>query len=209
MAINLTKGQKISLKKENGGSLTNMCIGINWGAIDVVSKGFLGFGGGDKKKEAVDLDASCALFDNDNKLLDVVYFGQLSSKDGSIRHSGDDRTGDVDGDDGLDNEVITVDLSRVSPNATKIAFVLNSFRGQDFATVPFATIRIYEGTPTRVDNIFATFNISGDPKFSGYVSMIMGKLYNRNGEWKFASIGEPTKDKKLEDTLKTVVQSYL
>lgn len=209
MAINLTKGQKISLKKENGGSLTNMCIGINWGAIDVVSKGFLGFGGGDKKKEAVDLDASCALFDNDNKLLDVVYFGQLSSKDGSIRHSGDDRTGDVDGDDGLDNEVITVDLSRVSPNATKIAFVLNSFRGQDFATVPFATIRIYEGTPTRVDNVFATFNISGDPKFSGYVSMIMGKLYNRNGEWKFASIGEPTKDKKLEDTLKTVVQSYL
>ena len=209
MAINLTKGQKISLKKENGGSLTNMCIGINWGAIDVVSKGFLGFGGGDKKKEAVDLDASCALFDNDDKLLDVVYFGQLSSKDGSIRHSGDDRTGDVDGDDGLDNEVITVDLSRVSPNATKIAFVLNSFRGQDFATVPFATIRIYEGTPTRVDNIFATFNISGDPKFSGYVSMIMGKLYNRNGEWKFASIGEPTKDKKLEDTLKTVVQSYL
>ena len=209
MAINLTKGQKISLKKDSGGTLTNMCIGINWGAIDTVSKGFLGFGGGQKKKEAVDLDASCAVFDENNNLLDVIYFGQLNSKDGAIKHSGDDLTGDVDGDDGLDNEVIMVDLSRVSPNATKIAFVLNSFRGQDFATIPFATIRIYEGTPSRVDNIFATFNIAGDPKYAGYVSMIMGRLYKRNGEWKFASIGEPTRDAKLEDTLKTVVQSYL
>ncbi len=206
--INLTKGQKISLKKENGSTLTNMCVGINWGAIEKESKGFLGFGAG-KSKEAVDLDGTCALFDGDKKLLDVVYFGALQSKDGAIRHSGDDLVGDVNGDDGLDNEVITVDLARVNQNAVNIVFVLNSFRGQDFSTIPFATIRIYEGTPSRVDNIFATFNISGDPKFAGYTSMVLGRLYKREGEWKFASIGEPTKDAKLENTLRTVVENYL
>ena len=205
MGINLTKGQKVDLKKSSGQSLNNMCIGINWGAIEVQSKGFLGFGGG-TKKEPVDLDASCGMFDDNNNLLDIVYFGNLKSKDNAIIHSGDDLTGDMDGDDGLDNEVITINLQKVNPSVSKILFVLNSFRGHDFAIVPFATIRIYEGTPDRVDNIFATFNIAGDPKFAGYVSMVMGKVYRRNNEWKFASIGEPTRDKKLQDTLQTAVR---
>ena len=76
MAINLQKGQRINLEKSNGSKLQNICVGINWGAIE--KKGW--FGG--TSKEAVDLDASCALYDDNKNLLDIIYFGQLKSKDG-------------------------------------------------------------------------------------------------------------------------------
>ena len=201
MAISLAKGQKINLKKSNGSDLSSFCIGANWGAID--KKGL--FGG--MKKVPVDLDLSVGIFDNTKTLVDTVYFGKLNSA--GISHSGDDTTGDVDGDDGLDNEVIQINLGQIPANIDNVVFVLNSFQGQDFATVPFASIRLYEGTPSRVNEIVATYNIASDAKFAGYVSMILGKLYRRNGEWKFSAIGEPTKDAKLADTLKTVTNTYL
>jgi tellurium resistance protein TerZ len=203
MAIKLEKGQRINLEKSNGSKLVNICVGVNWGAIE--KKGF--FGG--KKMEAVDLDASCATFDDSNRALEVIYFGNLKSKSGSIRHSGDDVVGDTGGDDGLDNEVISVDLSKLDSSVTKIAFVLNSFRGQDFKTIPFASIRIYEGTPTRVNEVFATYDIANGPNFAGHVSMVMGVFYKKNGEWKFNAIGEPTTDKDLKGTLDSVVNKYL
>ncbi|MEB0248715.1 MULTISPECIES: TerD family protein [unclassified Mucilaginibacter] len=204
MAINLQKGQRISLEKTNGSKLQNVCVGINWGAIE--KKGIFGFGG---SKEAVDLDASCALFDENKKLIDVVYFGNLKSKDSAVSHSGDDLTGDMGGDDGLDNEVITLDLGGLNPAVKHAAFVLNSFKGQDFGTIPFASIRIYEGTPKRVNEIFATYDIANGSDFKGHVSMVMGIFYNKNGEWKFNAIGEPTKDRKLEETVNTVMRNYL
>ncbi|WP_316845870.1 TerD family protein [Pedobacter psychrodurus] len=204
MAINLEKGQRISLEKSNGSKLQNVCVGINWGAIE--KKGLFGFG---SSKEAVDLDGSCALYNENKQLLEVVYFGNLKSKNGSVKHSGDDLTGDMGGDDGLDNEIITLDFSQLDANVTYVAFVLNSFRGHDFGTIPFASIRIYEGTTKRVNEVFAKFDIAHGANFAGHVSMVMGVFYKKNGEWKFNAIGEPTKDKKLEDTVKTVTQNYL
>lgn len=201
MSVSLQKGQRISLEKDGGGQLMKMCVGVNWGAIE--KKGFLG----GKKKVAVDLDASCAVFDANKNPIEVIYFGNLSGQ--GIRHSGDDLTGDMDGDDGLDNEVITVDLSRVANGAEQIVFVLNSFRGQDFKEIPFASIRLYEGTPERVDNVFAKYDIANDPKFAGSVSMVMGKLYKKDGQWKFTALGDVTPDRKLEQTLQTVQKAYL
>jgi tellurium resistance protein TerZ len=203
MAINLQKGQRINLEKENGTKLQSICVGINWGAIE--KKGWLG----GVKKEAVDLDASCAIYDDNKRLLEIVYFGNLRSKDSAIMHSGDDLTGDMGGDDGLDNEVITLNFPMLNPSASHVAFMLNSFRGHDFGTIPFASIRIYEGTPSRVNSVFATFDIANGANFAGYVSMVMGVFYKRNNEWKFNAIGEPTKDKKLEETVNTVTNKYL
>lgn len=202
MAINLQKGQRIDLRKADGQTLTSACVGINWGAI--TKKGLFG-----TKKEAVDLDASCVMYGADKQAQEVVYFGNLASKNGSIRHSGDDLVGDVDGNDGLDNEVITVDFSRVDANTEYVAFVLNSYQGQDFATIPFASIRIYEGTPTNVKEVFATYDIANDPAYSGHVSMVMGVFYRRNGEWKFNAVGDATTDRKLEQTIQTVQQKFL
>jgi len=204
MAINLQKGQRINLQKEGGAKLTNVCVGINWGAIE--KKGLFGIG---KSTEAVDLDASCALFTEDKRHLDTVYYGSLRSKDSAVMHSGDDLTGDVSGNDGLDNEVITVDFSKLNPSVTYVAFVLNSFRGHDFGTIPFASIRIYEGTPKRVNEVFAKYDIANDPAFRGHTSMVMGVFYKRNDEWKFNAIGEPTKDRKLEESIKTVHDTFL
>lgn len=204
MAINLQKGQRISLEKSNGSKLQQACVGINWGAIE--KKGLFGFG---SSKEAVDLDASCALYNENKQLLEVVYFGNLKSKNGSVKHSGDDLTGDMGGDDGLDNEIITLDFSQLDASVSYVAFVLNSFRGHDFGTIPFASIRIYEGTTKRVNEVFAKYDIANGSNFAGHVSMVMGVFYKKNGEWKFNAIGEPTKDRKLEDTVKTVTQNYL
>ncbi|MCK5726885.1 MAG: tellurium resistance TerZ family protein [Thiotrichaceae bacterium] len=201
MGINLEKGQRINLEK-GGQGLTRVCIGVNWGAIE--KKGFFG-----SKKVAVDLDASIGLFDESKNLLEVIYYGELRSRDGSVSHSGDDLTGDMDGDDGLDNEIITVELNRVTANVKYVAVVLNSFQGQDFASIPFASLRLYEGTPTRVDDILAEYNIANDAKFSGSTSMILGVLYRHNSNWKFNAIGDATNDKKLEQTLHTTASSYL
>lgn len=202
MAISLQKGQRISLEK-GGKSLESLCVGVNWGAIE--KKGL--FGG--KKHEAVDLDASAGLFSASKERVDIVYFGQKKSKCGSVNHSGDDLVGDTGGDDDLDNEVIVVDLAKVPSTVDQIAFVLNSFRGQDFAAIPYASIRIYEGTPGRVDNVVAKFDIANDATFKGKVSMVMGKLYRHDAQWKFASIGDATDDKRLEQTLQTVAERYL
>jgi tellurium resistance protein TerZ len=203
MAITLEKGQRINLEKSNGVKLLNVCVGVNWGAIE--SKGFFG----QKKIEAVDLDASCATFDDNNKDLEVIYFRNLKSNNGSIKHSGDDLVGDTGGDDGLDNEIISVDLTKLDSKVTKIAFVLNSFKGQDFKSIPFASIRLYEGTASKVNEVIAKYDIANDSTFGGKVSMVLGVLYNKNGEWKFNAIGESTNDRDLKGTLSTVVSKYL
>ena len=200
MAISLQKGQRISLDKDDGQQLTQICLGVNWGVI--TKDGFFG-----KKNVAVDLDASCITYDNNKKMLETVYFRQLTGQ--GIKHSGDDRTGDVDGDDGLDNEVITVSLPNVGATVDQIVFVLNSFNKQDFKDIPFASIRLYEGTPDRVDTIHAVFDIANDQRFAGSIAMVMGKMYKKEGKWKFAAIGDPTKDQGIEGLVKTVQGQYL
>jgi len=201
MAINLKKGQKINLKKSDGESLNSFCVGANWGVIK--SKGFL------RKTtiEEVDLDLSLGLFDASSNCVEIIYFGNLSSK--GIKHFGDDLVGDTDGDDGLDNETIQVTLNSIPHNIEQMVFILNSYKNQDFATIPFASIRLYEGTPDKVKEVVANYNIAKNSKFSGYVSMVLGKLSKTEGEWKFSAIGEPTKDKKLKESIITVQKKYL
>ena len=133
MSVNLQKGQKISLEKEAGGALTKITMGLGWDAVK--SKGLFGFGG---KAPEIDLDASCILFDENNKAVDYVWFRQLKSKDGSIVHTGDNRTGAGDGDD----EQIIVDLAKVPGNVKSLVFTVNSFTGQNFSQVQNAYCRI-------------------------------------------------------------------
>jgi len=173
MAITLTKGQKIDLRKETGESLTNFCVGVNWGAIEKKVKGFFST---KTVIEDVDLDLSCILTDSNGELVDYIYspeyngylqrnklpLGKLTTNDGALRHSGDDRQGDTGGDDGLDNEVITVDLNRVNPKVDKIFFFINIYlkdgQTHDFSNIPYAKIRMYEGTSSKVNKIHSSFD---------------------------------------------------
>jgi tellurium resistance protein TerZ len=175
MAVNLQKGQKISLEKEAGGALSEVIMGLGWDAVK--KKGFLGFGGRDQE---VDLDASCVLFNEANAPVDVIWFKQLNSKDGSIVHTGDNRTGAGDGDD----EQIKVNLSRVPQEVKSIVFTVNSFTGQDFSQIENAFCRIVNG---RDGKEIARYNLSGQGSHS---AQILAKLYRHNGEWKMHAIGE-------------------
>src|SRR5690606_23789238 len=144
MAVSLQKGQKISLSKEAGGELTQVKLGLGWDVFQGPQEkkgGFLGklFGGG-SGGDSIDLDASCIMFDANKQAVDAIWFSQLKSKDGSIVHTGDNRTGDGDGDD----EVINVDLSKVPANVVSLVFTVNSFTDQTFETLDNAFCRSEE-----------------------------------------------------------------
>lgn len=186
MSVNLSKGQKISLDKEAGSALTRVVMGLGWDAVK--SKGFLGFGA---KSADIDLDASCIVFDDANKPLDVVWFRQLKSRDGSISHSGDNRTGAGDGDD----EQVTVNLQQVPPNVKSIVFTVNSFTGQSFAQVENAYCRLINAADGKE---VARFNLSVQGQHS---AQLMAKLYRHNGEWKMHAIGENGTGRTFDDLM--------
>lgn len=219
MAIQLQKGQKIDLRKSTGETLTQFCVGVNWGAIETKG-GFLGLS---TKKVDVDLDLSAVMLDPAGKLCDHIYSplykpdllsqfglppGKLQAAGGALKHTGDDRAGDSGGDDGLDNEIITVDLSRISPGIDQIYFFLNNCGAEDFSMIPYAVIRMFEGTPQRVKEIFATYNVAAEPAYKGKRALILSRLYRRGAEWKFAAIGEPTEDQFVGQTVIRIAKTY-
>jgi tellurium resistance protein TerZ len=191
MAVNLQKGQKISLEKEAGGALSRVTMGLGWDVAK--SKGFFGFGGG--KGEAIDLDASVVMFDEGNRPVDVVWFRQLKSRDGSIVHTGDNRTGAGDGDD----EQIVVDLRSVPPNVKSLMFTVNSFTGQTFASVANAFCRIFDTTNGKE---IARYDLSVQ---GTHTAQIMAKLYRHNGEWKMHAIGENASGRTFDDLMPLIV----
>ncbi|MFN8508958.1 MAG: TerD family protein [Deinococcaceae bacterium] len=186
MSINLTKGQKISLTKEGGGALSAVVMGLGWDAKK--KRGFLGFGGGDQE---IDLDASCVLFDSQQNMVDVVWFRQLRSQDGSILHTGDNRTGQGDGDD----EQIVVQLDQVPTHVQSLVFVVNSFTGQNFSQIESAFCRLIDKNTGKE---VAKYNLSsGGP----HTAQVMAKVYRHNGEWKMHAIGELSSGRTFQDLL--------
>lgn len=184
MSVSLIKGQKISLDKESGHTLNKVFMGLGWDAAK--KGGFLGrlMGGN------IDLDASCVMFSADKQLLDVVYFGQLKSKDGSIRHSGDNLTGAGEGDD----EVIYVTLADIPAEVNYLVFTVNSYRGQSFNEVANAYCRLVDDRNAEI----ARYTISGG---GDYTAMIMAKLYRHNGEWKMQAVGESMRGRTVADMI--------
>ena len=190
MGISLVKGQKISLSKEGGGGLTKIFMGLGWDAVK--PKGILGFFG---VGQAIDLDATCILFDASKQIVDVVWFRQLKSKDGSILHTGDNRTGAGDGDD----ETINVDLSRIPANVTALVFTINSFTGQTFDQIENAFCRLVDVANNQE---IAKYSLSGG---GNVTAQIMAKLYRHNNEWKMAAIGEPANGQTFHDILPNIL----
>jgi tellurium resistance protein TerZ len=195
MAISLAKEQKISLSKESGNGLTRVFMGLGWDPIK--PKGFLG-GLFSMNDGEIDLDASCMMFDNQKKLIDTVWFRQLKSNDGSIQHTGDNLTGDGDGDD----EVIKVDLTRLSSNVQTLVFIITSFRGQTFDKVDAAFCRIVDSTNNKE---LARYTLSDKTPVT---AQIMAKIYKENGEWMMQALGVPTNG-TVQNQLISTVEQYL
>lgn len=190
MSVNLQKGQKVELKKDNGGTLHKVMVGLGWDEVER-PRGFFA-----PKPADIDCDASAFLCINGKVITndDVVYFGNLRHKSGAVRHMGDNLTGAGDGDD----EQIFVDLDALPSNYDKIAFVVNIYqaseRKQDFGLIKNAFIRICDG---ETDRELCKYNLSEN--YNGMTAMIFGEIYRYNGAWKFSAIGQATKDNSVGD----------
>lgn len=170
MAINLQKGQKIEI------GLTKMTIGLGWDPNEGTGFDF-------------DLDASAIMIDSDRKLVNeecFVFYNNLQSPDGALTHTGDDPNGK--NSDGDDDEAIIVDLEKVDPKAEEILFVVTiedfERRKQNFGQVRNSYIRIVDNSTNQE---IAKYELDED--FSIETGVEFGRLYKRNGSWKFEASG--------------------
>lgn len=174
MGVNLTKGQKVSITKDNPG-LQKVVVGLGWdvNAFDT---------GG-----SFDLDAAAFMLTESGKVSrqeDFVFFGNLKDPSGAVEHLGDNLTGAGEGDD----EQIKINLGLVPDNIVKIAFTVTIYdaeaRRQNFGQVNNAFIRVYnEATGEEM----LKYDLGED--FSIETAAVFGELYKNNGEWKFNAIG--------------------
>ncbi|MCU9528039.1 TerD family protein [Pseudomonas mosselii] len=174
MALTLQKGGNLSLTKTDP-SLTKIIVGLGWDPRSTDGTEF-------------DLDASAFLLAANGKVrgeADFIFYNQLKSQDGSVEHTGDNRTGAGDGDD----EVLKVDLSRVPADIEKIAFTVTihdaDVRKQNFGQVGGSFIRIANDV-TGAEVV--RYDLAEDA--STETAMIFAELYRNNGEWKFRAVGQ-------------------
>ncbi len=174
MAISLNKGGNLSLSKSDPG-LKKISVGLGWDVRETEGVDF-------------DLDASCFLTGETGKVrsdADFIFYNQLQTPDGSVQHTGDNLTGEGEGDD----ESIIVDLAKVSPEIFKLAFSVTIHdapaRGQNFGQVSAAFIRVVN---VDTDNEIVRYDLSEDA--STETAMIFGEVYRNSGEWKFRAVGQ-------------------
>ncbi|SOD86892.1 TerD family protein [Streptomyces sp. Ag109_G2-15] len=174
MGVTLAKGGNVSLSKA-APNLTNVMIGLGWDARSTTGAPF-------------DLDASALLCGAGNRVLGdewFVFYNQLTSPDGSVEHTGDNLTGEGEGDD----ESILVDLTKVPLQCEKIIFPVSIHqadeRGQTFGQVSNAFIRVVNQADAQE---LARYDLSEDA--STETAMIFGELYRYQGEWKFRAVGQ-------------------
>lgn len=176
MPLSLSKGQNISLTKEAGpAGLTQIVIGLGWDARTTDGAGF-------------DLDSSAIVATADGAALSdkhFVYYNNLDSGDGAVKHSGDNLTGEGDGDD----EQILIDLTKMPANADKVAIAVSIYdaeaRGQSFGQVRRAYARCIN-VATRDELV--RFDLSEDAATE--TAMIFVEVYRHGEEWKFRAIGQ-------------------
>jgi tellurium resistance protein TerD len=174
MAVTLSKGGNVSLSKEAPG-LTAIQVGLGW---DVRSTDGADY----------DLDASAFLVNQAGKVRsdnDFIFYNNLKSADGSVEHTGDNRTGAGEGDD----EVIKINLATVPPDVQKVSVAVTiheaESRHQNFGQVQAAFIRIVNQADNRE---IARYDLSEDA--STETAMIFGEVYRNGAEWKFRAVGQ-------------------
>ena len=174
MAISLNKGGNLSLSKTDP-SLNQVLIGLGWDARATDGADF-------------DLDSSAFLLAANDKVrgeTDFIFYNQTRSPEGSVEHTGDNRTGEGDGDD----EAVKINLAKIPTDVQKIAITVTihdaESRGQNFGQVQNAFIRVVNDQ-TNVEIV--RFDLNED--YSTETAMIFGELYRHNGEWKFRAVGQ-------------------
>jgi tellurium resistance protein TerZ len=187
MSVNLSKGQTVSLTKSSGGSLTRVRMGLGWDAVK--KRGLFG-----SRSQSIDLDASCLLFDATGRLVDQVWFQQLRTADGAVQHTGDNLTGDGEGDD----ESIIVELTQLPAAVQTLVFVVNSFTGQNFSQIENAFCRLVDET---TGGEVARYELTGS---GSHNAQIMSKVSRDGAGWSMTAIGATANGRTFHDLLPTV-----
>jgi tellurium resistance protein TerD len=174
MGVSLNKGGNLSLSKADP-NLKKIKVGLGWDARSTSGADF-------------DLDASAILLTDQGKVRgnqDFIFYNQLRSPDGSVEHTGDNLTGEGEGDD----EVINIDLSSVPQEIQRIIFPVTiheaDSRQQNFGMVRNAFIRVVN---QETDNELARYDLSEEA--STETAMIFGEVYRHGDEWKFRAVGQ-------------------
>ena len=174
MGVSLSKGGNVSLSKTDP-DMKNVLIGLGWDVRTTDGQDY-------------DLDASVFLLAENGKVrndLDFIFYNNLRSADGSVEHTGDNRTGEGDGDD----ESIKIKLDKIPADVTKIVFVVTihdaTVRRQNFGQIEGAFIRLVNDD-TQIE--VARYDLTEDA--STETAMLFGELYRHNGEWKFRAVGQ-------------------
>ncbi|MGW6857133.1 TerD family protein [Streptomyces xanthophaeus] len=182
--VNLQKNQTVSLVKGGRPLLSQVKMGLGWEPA---------FRGKD-----IDLDASVIAYGPQRNHLDSCYFGKLSILNGSIKHSGDNLTGEGAGDD----EVIVVDLGRLPADATGLVFTVNSFSGQKFTEVAKAYCRLIDAA---TGEELVRFDLTGAEPQTG---VMMAKLIKQfSGEWEMTALGDFVKSRTVRGMVKPASQA--
>ena len=174
MSVSLSKGGNVSLSKSDP-SMKNVLVGLGWDVRTTDGQDF-------------DLDASAFLLSETGKVRsdsDFIFYNNLKSADGSVAHTGDNRTGEGDGDD----ESLIIKLDMIPANVAKIVFVVTihdaQMRRQSFGQVSGAFIRLVNND-SQLE--VARYDLTEDA--SSETAMLFGELYRHNGEWKFRAVGQ-------------------
>ena len=176
MGVNLSKGQRVSLDK----SMSMALIGLGWDTNK--------YDGG----QDFDLDASAFLLGANGKVSkdeDFIFYGNLESKTGAVKHTGDNLTGDGDGDD----EVIIIDFSKVPADVDKIAITVTIYdapgRRQNFGQVANAYVRVAKMSNENDTNGEEVLKFDLVEEFSVETALVVCEIYKNNGDWKFNAVG--------------------
>ena len=174
----LSKGDEFVIGTPGSVNIATVSVGLGWDVSKIRSKGIFGIGAGEKET-AVDLDASCILFDASEQMTDQVSFQQLKSNCGAVEHTGDNTTGDAPGAD----EVINVNLSKIPAGVQSLVFTVNCFSELTFDQISAAFITIFD---TVNNQEIARFDLSMDG--GDHTGLIIGKLTRKDDGWVFQAI---------------------
>jgi len=180
--VSLEKRQSVSLEKTAGRALSKVLFGLGWDAAEA--------------GDSIDLDASVVLLDTGRNVLEYIYFGNLRSNNGSVEHTGDNLTGEGEGDD----EQIRVDLGKLPSTAATLVFTINSYRGHKFSDVRNAFCRVVDENTGRE---LARYNLTQGPRCT---AMVMAKVDLRDDGWHMTALGEAAEGKTVREILDVVKQ---
>lgn len=252
--INLKKNEKVVLSKKNLGDNYNyIYTGLRWGKViipgnktysskrEVVYTGnwfqkFLHIGPCEMRDEKVllnceedktldiDLDSSILIYNKNKELLETIYYHNKLSRDGAIKHYGDDLNGSTLDNLDKDNEIIRIDVNNLSKDIAYIVVILNIYQHTDrskeclvFDKIPFAEMKIYSSNSSIASEAdikqlktFANFKMDNNPDFEGKKALVLGAFVKKRGAcWEFVTSGEMTNEMSIFQMISGSVKKFI